>query len=97
MVPFSDIPVWKYTYFCSNIELRNQIVIFTCKLCLQTAKRVYKTQRTVYENVSILFNQEYEWVIFFEDHVYDWGKIKKTSPQTHTKITLKLPPPLPEL
>ena len=35
-----------------------KIVIFICKLCLQTAKRVY--QRTVYEYVNILFNQVYE-------------------------------------
>ena len=35
-------------------------VIFTCKLCLQTAKRVYKNQRTVYKYVNILFNQVYE-------------------------------------
>ena len=24
MVPFSDIPVWKYSYFCSDIQFRNQ-------------------------------------------------------------------------
>ena len=25
MVRFSDIPVWKYSYFCSNIQLRNHL------------------------------------------------------------------------
>ena len=44
--------------FCSETK----IVIFICKLCLQTAKRVYKNQRTlqVYGYVNILFNQAYE-------------------------------------
>ena len=37
-----------------------KIVIFICKLCLQTAKKVYKNQRTLYEYVNILFNQVYE-------------------------------------
>ena len=62
------------------------IVIFN--LCLQTAKRVYKNQITVYEYVNILFNQVYEYVIFL--------KIKYmigVGSRNRTKITPKLPPP----
>ena len=55
-------------------SFETQIVEFMCKLCLQTAKRVYKNQRTVYEYVNIFFKQVYEWAIFFEDQVYDWGR-----------------------
>ena len=69
MVAFSDFPVWFAQIFSSETK----IVIFICKLCLQTAKRVYKNQRKVYEYVNI-FNQVFEQVIFFEDQVYDRGR-----------------------
>ena len=60
--------------YAQIISSDTKIVIFICKLRLQTPKRVYKNPRTVYEYVNILFNQVYEWVPFFEDHVYDWGR-----------------------
>ena len=91
-VPFSDIPVWKYSYFCSDIQQRNQ----NCNIYLQTLftdskEGIYKNQRTVYyEYVNILFNQEYGLVIFFVDQVNDWGRFQRTGPHTRTKITLKL-------
>ena len=44
-------------------------------------------------DVNILFNQVYEWVIFFED----WDRFKKTGSHTRTKMTLKLPPPPPRI
>ena len=50
-----------YTHIFAEIfSSETIIVILICKLCLQTAKRVYKNQRTVYEYVNILFNQVYE-------------------------------------
>ena len=91
MVPFTHIQ-------CSDIQLRNKIVIFICKRCLRTAKRSNKNQRTVYEYVNILFNQVYEKVIFFEDKVYDWGRFKKKI-GSHTVQTLPqvIPPPPPRV
>ena len=71
---------------------KNKIVIFISKLCLQTAKRVFINQRTVYEYVIILFNQD-----FFEDQVYDWGRFQKTGSHTRTKNNLKIPPLLIEI
>ena len=75
--------------FAQIFSSETKIVIFICKLCLQTANRVYKNQRTVYEYVNILFNQVYEWVIFIAVQVNDWGRFQKTGPHTRTKITLK--------
>ena len=46
--------------FAQIFSSETKIVKFICKLCLQTAKKVYKNQRTVYEHVNILFNQVYE-------------------------------------
>ena len=43
--------------FAQIFSSETKIVIFICKLCLQTAKRVYKNQRTVHEYVNSLFNQ----------------------------------------
>ena len=81
--------------FAQIFSSETKIVIFICKLSLQTAKRVYKNQRTVYEYVNILFNQVYEQVFFSEDQVYDLGRFSKTGQHTRTKINLKLPPPPP--
>ena len=54
-------PMFDNTHIFAQIfSSETKIVIFICKLCLQTAKRVYKIQRTVYEYVNILFNQVYE-------------------------------------
>ena len=50
----------KTLIFAQIFSSETKIVIFICKLCLQTAKRVYKNQRTVYEYVNILLNQVYE-------------------------------------
>ena len=44
-------------FFAQIFSSETKIVIFICKFCLQTAKRVYKNQRTVYEYVNVLFNQ----------------------------------------
>ena len=52
--------------FAQIFSSETKIVIFICKLWLQTAKRVYKNQRTVNEYVNILFNPVYEKVLFFE-------------------------------
>ena len=38
-----------------------------------------KNERTVYTM--------YEYVIFFKDQVYDWGRFQKTGSHTPTKIT----------
>ena len=76
---FSSL-IYKWSHFLTSLfenahifaqifSSETKIVIFIRKRCLQTAKRVYKNQRTVYEYVSILFNQVYEEVIFFEDQV----------------------------
>ena len=46
--------------FAQIFSSDTKIVIFICKLYLQTAKRVYKNQRTVYKYVNIRFNQVYE-------------------------------------
>ena len=89
-------PCLKILIFLLNIfSSETKIVIFICKLCLKTAKRVYKNQRTLYEYVNILFNQVYEQVIFFEDQVLDWGRLQNTGSHTCTKITIKLHPPPP--
>ena len=61
------------------------------KLCLQTAKRVYKKQKKVYDCVNFLFNQVSEKVMFLEDQVYALGRFKKLA---HTPA-LKLPPSYP--
>ena len=45
--------------------------------------------------VDILINQVYEWVYFFNDQVYDWGRFQKFGPHTRTTITPQLPPPPP--
>ena len=53
-------PVFHHCYFLTTLfenthifaqifSSETKIVIFICKLCLQTAKRVYKNQRTVFE------------------------------------------------
>ena len=48
-----------------------------------------KNQRTVYECVSILINQQvYEWVYFFIDQVYDWGRFQKFGPHTYHNYPL---------
>ena len=64
------------TSFFENIHIFAQIfssetktVIFICKLCLQTAKRVYI--KTGYAYVNILFNQVYEYVIFVKEKLTD--------------------------
>ena len=55
------IPLFENILFFSQISSsETEIVIFICKLSLQTAKKVYKNQKTVYEHVNILFNQVYE-------------------------------------
>ena len=46
--------------FAQIFSSETKIEKFICKLCLQTAKRVYKNQKTVFEYVNILFNQVYE-------------------------------------
>ena len=46
---------------------------------------------TAYEKVNFLWNQVYEWAIFFfKGQVYDWGWFQNTG--SHTKITPDLPP-----
>ena len=45
--------------FAQVFSSETKIVEFICKLCLQTAKRVYKNQRT-YEYINILLNRVYE-------------------------------------
>ena len=68
--------------FAQIFSSETKIVIFICKFCLQTAKRIlYKNQRTVYEYVNILFNQVL-WIghFFFEDQVYDWGHANEVKP-----------------
>ena len=86
MVPFENTHI-----FAQIFSSETKIVIFICKLYLQTAKRVYKNGRTVFEYVNILFNQVYEWVIFLEDQVYDWERFKKNWPahpyQNHPQVT----------
>ena len=47
MVPFSDLPVWKYSYFAQIFSSETKTV-FICKLCLQTAKRIYKKIKEQY-------------------------------------------------
>ena len=69
--------LFEKTHICAQIfSSEAKIVIYICKLCLQTAKVVYKNQRTVYEYVNILFNHMNR-SFFFEDPVYDWGIFKK--------------------
>ena len=55
------IVLFENTYIFAQIfSSETLIVILICKLRLQTAKRVYKNQRTACEYVNILFNQVYE-------------------------------------
>ena len=83
MVPFSASLFENTHIFAQIFSSETKIVIFICKFCLPTANRVCQYQRTVYEYVKILFNQVYEWIIFF-----NWLAHR-------TKITLKLHPPPP--
>ena len=54
MVPFSDIPIWKYSYFCPDIQLRNQNCnIYLWNLFTDNNEGV-KNQRTN-EYVNTLF------------------------------------------
>ena len=47
--------------FAQIFSSETKIVILSRKLCLKTAKRIYKKQRTVYEYVNmIVFSQVYE-------------------------------------
>ena len=41
--------------FAQIFSSENTIVIFICKLCLQTAKRVYKNQKLQYNNLQHKF------------------------------------------
>ena len=98
MFPFSDIlfeNTQMYSYFAQIFSSETKIVIFICKLCLQTARRVCKIQRTVCEYVNILFNQVYEKVIFSKTEYMIGVGFTKAGSQTRTKITPKLPPPPP--
>ena len=54
----------------------------------------YKKIKGQYTNewVNILINQVYELVDFFNDHVYDWGRLQKIGPHTRTTNTSQLPP-----
>ena len=45
--------------------------------------------------VNSVYNIVYEYVIFFEGQVYDWGRLQNTGPQTRTKITPQSYPPPP--
>ena len=45
-----------------------------------------KSKDSIYEWVSIMVNQEYEWLYFFNDQVYDLGRFQKFGPHTRTTI-----------
>ena len=93
LILISDITVWKYSFFAQIFSSETTNVIIICKLCLLTAKRVYKNQITVYEYVNIFFLIKYmKRSFFFEDQVYDWGRFQKTCSHSRTKITPKYPP-----
>ena len=85
-------PCLKTHIFAKIFSSETNIVIFICKFCLQTAKRVYKIQRTLYEYVIILFNQVYEKVILFEVQVYDWGRFPKIACTSIPKLPPSKPP-----
>ena len=100
-------PVFQHCYFLTTLfesthifaqifSSETKIVIFICKLRLQTAKRVYKNQRTVHEYVNILFNQVYGSVLFFEDqvHLYMIGVgLKNWLVHTYQNYPQVTPPP----
>ena len=66
------------------------MVIFICKLCLQTANRVYKNQRTVYD-VNICSIMSICIGHFFSKTRYMIGVgFQKLAAHPGTKITLKL-------
>ena len=89
----SCLKIHKCTHIFAQIfSSETKIVIFICKLCLQTAKRVCKNQRTVCEYVNILFNQVYEKVILSKTKYMIRVGFIKTCSQTRTKIIPKLPP-----
>ena len=89
MVPFYDTPFENTHIFAQIFSSETKIVIFACKLCLQTANREYKNQRTVYEYVNFLFNQLYVSVIFLKSKYIIGLGFKKLA---HTPVP-KSPPP----
>ena len=47
--------LFENTHICAQIfSSETKIVIFICKLCLQTANGVYKNQRTVYDAIATI-------------------------------------------
>ena len=77
----------KILIFLQIFSSETKIVIIICKLRLQTAKRVYKNQRTVYEYVNILFYQVYEEVIFSKTRYMIGVGFKKLARTPVSKLT----------